>query len=217
MEQGDDSLCACHWWHHDFRKHRQTLISLDAARPSTSWKRLNNELILLKVRLTNCKPKAMILEDRWVQGLQRTLPIHQVPQKSLLKHLAATAVFFPLLHWIVIIKEGQSWHLFKISVFWKSCWCLPRYIPDIIYCKNPGLSAELGDNTSLPVIWHNMCNSHRPVTTPQVIQLPPITYLFIYLTFRNQKNEVHDQSCCRLPDARDFNAYNKYSLPASNH
>uniref|UniRef100_A0A8B9BQD0 Myosin-7B n=1 Tax=Anser brachyrhynchus TaxID=132585 RepID=A0A8B9BQD0_9AVES len=29
--------------------------------------------------------------------------------------------------------------------------------------------------------------------------------------------QVHDQSCCRLPDARDFYAYNKYSLPASNH
>lgn len=90
---------------------------------------------------------------------------------------------FPLLHWIVIMKEGQSWHLFKISVFWKSCWCLPRYmyIPHIIYCKNPGLSAELGDNTSLPVIWHNMCNSHRPVTTPHIIQLPLITCVFIYL------------------------------------
>lgn len=47
-----------------FRKNRQTLISHDAARPSMSWKRLKNELILLNVRLTSYEPKVVILEDR---------------------------------------------------------------------------------------------------------------------------------------------------------
>ena len=155
-----------------FRRNRQALISPDAARPSTSWKRLKKEPILLNVRLTNCEPRVVTSEDRWVGVLQRrTLPVHQGPQRSLLKHLAATTVFFQLLYWSVIMKEGQSWYLFRTGGFWKSCWCLPRYVPVIIYCKNPRQSSELADNTFLPVIWHNMCNIHRPETAPQVILL----------------------------------------------
>lgn len=47
-----------------FRRNRQALISPDAARPSTSWKRLKNEPILLNVRLTNCEPRVVTSEDR---------------------------------------------------------------------------------------------------------------------------------------------------------
>jgi len=38
--------------------------------------------------------------------------------------------------------------------------------------RSTGLSAELGDADSFPVIRQNICNSHRPEATPQIIQLP---------------------------------------------